>query len=121
MGNVWFKFGQSFEEAASTKGVKCLRWIEAWETQMEDGKFIAGTNTPTVADSCALRVVEEAIEVLGEEKVLGAAPKVAAWRKALLAVPKVAKFMKSSHRMPSTVDDASAKQYYEEVATSLGW
>ncbi|KAF4693854.1 Glutathione S-transferase A4 [Perkinsus olseni] len=97
-----FKTGQSFEEAASTEGVKC-------------------TTKPTIADSCAPRVVEEAIEVLGEDKVLGQQPKLAAWRKTMLQVPNIAKFLKSSHRMPSTVDDASAKQYHKEVAAGLGW
>ncbi|KAF4693857.1 Glutathione S-transferase A4 [Perkinsus olseni] len=116
-----YKNGQSFEEAASTEGVKCMRWIKAWEAQMDAGKFIAGTEKPTVADSCALRVVEEAIEVLGEDKVLGQQPKLAAWRKTMLQVPNIAKFLKSSHRMPSTVDDASAKQYHKEVAAGLGW
>ncbi|KAF4693855.1 Glutathione S-transferase A4 [Perkinsus olseni] len=116
-----FKAGLSFEETATTEGLKCMRWINAWEDQMDDGKFIAGTEKPTVADSCALRVVEEAVEVLGEDKVLGQVPKLTAWRKTMLRVPNIATFMKSSHRMPSPVDDATAKKYFEEVADALGW
>ncbi|KAF4667010.1 Glutathione S-transferase A4 [Perkinsus chesapeaki] len=114
-----FKRDESFEGAAQSKGTKCMRWINAWEAQMEDGKFIAGTTKPTVADSCALRVVEEAVDVLGIDKVLNKSPKLSTWRDTMLHLPNIAKFMKSSHRMPSTVDDAVAKKYHDEFLTAL--
>ncbi|KAF4667009.1 Glutathione S-transferase A4 [Perkinsus chesapeaki] len=116
-----FKTGVTFEEVVQAKGVKSLKYINIWESQLHDGKFIAGTTKPTVADSCALRVVEEAVDVLGIDKVLNKSPKLSTWRDTMLHLPNIAKFMKSSHRMPSTVDDAVAKKYHAEIAAGLGW
>mmetsp|Transcript_13197 Transcript_13197/g.11260 ORF Transcript_13197/g.11260 Transcript_13197/m.11260 type:complete len:128 (-) Transcript_13197:69-452(-) len=69
-----FKTGETLDKVAQSRGLRSLRYVNVWESHLHNGKFIAGTTEPTVADSCVLRVVEEAIDVLGIDKVLNKSP-----------------------------------------------
>nr|KAF4693856.1 Beta-catenin-like protein 1 [Perkinsus olseni] len=95
--------------------------FSASEKQMGAGKFIAGTSQPTVADSCALRVVEDCVEYFGVEDVLGDLPNLRASRDKFLNVPAMAAFMKSSSRIPSPKVEETSGLYSREVGNALGW
>ncbi|KAF4693858.1 Glutathione S-transferase A4 [Perkinsus olseni] len=106
------------------RGKAAYRWFRAWEKQIEAGKFIAGNHevlAPTVADSCALRVVEDCVEYFGVEDVLGGLPNLRAWRDKFLNVPAMVAFMKSSSRMPSPKVEETSRVYSREVGDALGW
>ncbi len=102
---------------------KAGKWLGPWEKHLAAspaGSFIAGTTYPTLADSCACRVIEEIVAYVDKSAVLGQYPKVSEWYAQFTNLPNIQKYQNGSQRVKIPITSSEIETTKNELMKAIG-